>query len=192
MQSEILLFGPMKVGKSSVAKLLAKRLNLKHVRIDELRQEYFAKLGIIHEELMQLEATIDEYDFYRYCSRLELPMMEAVLSEHQNCIFDCGGGNAVYSSDKENQDFAALIAKFPNSFLLLPAPDLYESMMVLNERAYRYKSRDHTFSLDELKMNSDLIKFHLDTPVANHVIYNADKTPEEVCDQIICNLILKP
>ena len=43
--SDIVLIGPVRSGKSTLGKLLAQRLNLPQVSIDELRWRYYKEVG---------------------------------------------------------------------------------------------------------------------------------------------------
>ncbi|MCK5117394.1 MAG: hypothetical protein KAR44_12400 [Candidatus Aegiribacteria sp.] len=48
-RSEIILIGPVSVGKSTVGKLLGKSLELQQVSMDQHRLRYYAELGYTEE-----------------------------------------------------------------------------------------------------------------------------------------------
>lgn len=175
----------MKVGKSTVAEMLSKRLNLPHIRLDLLRWDYFNKMGWTEDKLQKNRDELSELGFMEFCSSLELPMLSMIFDDYHNCIFDFGGGNAMYSEPNEVQQVKDLINNFPNSFLILPSADLAESMLTINRRNSEYKGRGRHFTLSELKVNSDILKYHYEHPIASHTIYNLHMSAHDVAEKII-------
>lgn len=188
MRKEIVLIGPMKVGKSTIAEYLSVKLKKPHIRVDSLREHYFIKLGLTKEIYKAKQQKLSEHDFYNFCRQYELPMINQILNDYQECIFDFGGGFFAREIKSEIVEVKNTLSEFTNSFMILPSADLASSMFVLNRRQLDYKGRKTPFTLDELKMNSDIIKFHLQHDLTNHNIFNENKTVEETCDLIMAKL----
>ena len=60
--------------------------------------------------------------------------VERVLADHRDCVFDFGAGHSVYESSELFERVERALAPYPNVVLLLPSPDVEESVRILNER----------------------------------------------------------
>lgn len=49
MRSEIILIGPIRVGKSTIGKLLAEQLGLESYRVDDVCFKYYKEIGYSEE-----------------------------------------------------------------------------------------------------------------------------------------------
>ena len=177
MRTEIVLIGPIRTGKSTLGKLLAGRLGLPQVSLDDLRYIYYQEIGFdpdFAREIRQKDGFL-ALVFYR---ELFGPYaVERILSEHHNCVIDFGA--AIYESDEAFARVQKALADFQNVVLVLPSPDIEESLRILNER-------DPNPPADlKLDLNARFLRHHTYYDLARITIYNQGKTPEETCQEIL-------
>jgi hypothetical protein len=66
---------------------------------------------------------------------------------------------------------------FPNVFLIMPSPDMEESIAILNERTGGFVSNGYDF-------HENFVRSNCNYELAKHTVYTKDKTPEETCIEI--------
>ncbi|MEO0409294.1 MAG: shikimate kinase, partial [Cyanobacteria bacterium P01_A01_bin.135] len=85
MSSDIVLIGPQSAGKSTVGELLAARLDLPQVSMDELRWGYYKEIGY-DEALAERKKRQGAWSIIRYWKPFEAYAVERLLTEHTNCV----------------------------------------------------------------------------------------------------------
>lgn len=178
MNSEIILIGPMGVGKSTIGKLLSEKLQIPQIEMDEIRTKYYKEIGY-DEELAKSKIKSEGFwGLYQYWKPFEAHAVERLLSEHNNCVIDFGAGHSVYEDDRLFERIHKIISPYKYVILLLPSPDLNESISILNDR--------EAF-LREVKpnINEHFIKHHSNYDLAKYTVYTKGKTPEETCAEIL-------
>ncbi len=98
MPSDIILIGPVRVGKSTLALLLAEKLGWPHVALDELRWKYYREQGYDEHLARQIRQTGGFVALVFYWKLFDAYAVERVLAEHRHCIIDFGAGHSVYES----------------------------------------------------------------------------------------------
>lgn len=92
-----------------------------------------------------------------------------------------GAGNAghsVYADPHLFQRVKQALAPYPNVVLLLPSPDLEESLRILNER-------NRELSDDIRSTNAHFVRHPSNYELAKITVYTKDKTPDETCEQVL-------
>ncbi|KAM3094501.1 shikimate kinase [Phormidesmis sp. 146-12] len=181
MKSDIILIGAIGSGKSTIGELLAKRLNVPQHSMDDLRLNYYKEIGYDEELAKKKRATQGLWGVYQYWKPFEAHAVERLLSEHQHCVIDFGAGHSVYEDDTLFQRVQQILAPYSNVILLLPSPDLDESVQILNER-------NEYVSDGNPNLNEHLIRHPSNYKLAKYVVYSKGKMPEEMCNEIL-NLI---
>jgi shikimate kinase len=175
---EIILIGPMSAGKSTQGKLLAERLNVPQVPMDERRWDYYAEIGWSNEEQHRIQEAEGFAGVARYWKPFEAHAVGRLLAEHHRCVIDFGAGHSVYEGDAQFARVQELLAPYPNVVLLLPSPDLDESVAILRER--------RQVRIGGMDLNRFLYTHML--KLAKQVVPTEGKRPEETARQIIAGL----
>ncbi|BAY85339.1 shikimate kinase [Calothrix parasitica NIES-267] len=177
--SDIILIGPEGTGKSTIGKLLSQKLNLPQVSMDEIRWEYYKEIGWDADTQKQIREQKGFAGVYRYWKRFLIYSLERLLSEYSNCVIDFGAGNSVYEDDGEFTRARELLSPYKNVVLLLPSPDLDESVEILKQR--------NKLTINSVEINRFFITHPSNQKLAKQVIYTKGKTPEEIKEEILCS-----
>lgn len=179
MFSDIILIGPVSTGKSTIGKLLAQRLGLPQCSMDEFRLTYYKEINYDEDLARQLREKEGFLGIYRYWKPFEAYAVERLLSEHSNCVIDFGAGHSVYEDEELFTKVQRILAPYNNVVLILPSPDLEESIQILNERNGGLVSH-------EVDFNEHFVKHHSNHDLAKVTVYTKGKLPEETCNDILC------
>jgi shikimate kinase len=174
---EIILTGPIGAGKSTVGELLAQKLSLPQVSMDDLRVGYYNEIGYDEENAKRRCEAEGLWGVYPYWKPFEAHAVERILADHRDCVMDFGAGHSVYEDEALFARVQRTLAPYPNIFLLLPSPDPDESIAILNEREE---------FLRELKpnINEHFIRHPSNYGLAKFIVYTKDESPEQTCDEI--------
>jgi shikimate kinase len=177
MRTEIVLIGPVRTGKSTLGKLLAAKLGLPQASLDELRYQYFQEIGydpILAKEIRQKGGFLA---FMYYRELFGAYSVERILADHHDCVIDFGAG--IYESDEMFARVKKALSEFVNVVLLLPSPDIDESLRILKERDLNPPA-DLTMDLP-----ARFLRHHTYYDLARITVYTKRKTPEETCEEIL-------
>ena len=169
----IILLGYMGSGKTTVGRLLAKKLALPFVDLDDyLMEKHDCSVpNLFHDH--------GEIGF----RKLEQTALDNLLSSTHAFVLSLGGGTPCYADNMHS-----VIQSTPHTFYISP------SISTLCHRLYSAKDHrpmiSHLTSTDELR---DFIAKHIFErrhfyEQANHLLYIQDETPQELVDQIIRKL----
>jgi shikimate kinase len=175
---EIVLIGPRGSGKSTIAALLAKKLGLPRRSIDEVRWKYYDEIGYDIDTARYKHNQEGFWGLYRYWKPFEAHAVKRLLEDFRDCVFDLGGGNSVYEDDGLFEQVRELLAPYSHVILLLPSPDLNESIQILNAR------NEHDTE-SQREVNQHFVRHHSNYDLAKLIVYTKDRTPEETCEEII-------
>ena len=176
----------MGAGKTTVGKILSKRLGLKNVSLDEIRQPYYDEIGYDNDTAKQIHAERGMAGILDYWKPFEAHSVERVLQDYPNSVIDFGAGHSVYDDETLFKRVQQALAPFPNVVLLLPSADKDEAIQILNTRI----PPDVPPEIIEWykEMNAYFVKHHSNTDLAKITVYTNGKTPDETCDEIIGKL----
>jgi shikimate kinase len=189
MSSTILLIGPLGAGKTTVGQLLAERLGLPFCSVDQVRDAYYKNVGYDQAFASQIAASEQGIPgLLRYSKPFEAKMVQQVLADHHGVI-DFGASNSVYDDKVLFARVEKTLAPYPNVILLLPSQDLDESAEILKRRLTQMLTGAGKEFTDELfELNEYFIRHPSNHRLAKRVSYTKDKTPEEICDEIVQKL----
>ena len=180
--SEIILIGAMGAGKSTIGKLLAQKLDLPQISMDRLRWKYYEERGWSREKQKQIAENEGFVGVYHYWKQYDLYAVERLLNEHQNCVIDFGAGHSIYERDEDLERARELLAPYANVVLLMPSPNLDESVAILGQR--------NTLLINGMEANRFLMTHPSNQELAKLVVYTKDRTPIETKDEILKRLEL--
>jgi len=191
MNSTIILIGPLGAGKSTVGRLLAKKLELPQCSVDDVRWKYYEEIGydkVLASKIAKSNQGIEEQ--LRYSKSFEVHTIERVLSDHNHSVIDFGASNSVYDDELQFSRVKNALASYPNVILLLPSPDPEESAEILNARLTQIvKAKGEEVNKELFDLNEYFIKHLSNYRLAKVVIYTKGKTPEEICDEIFQKIV---
>lgn len=178
MSRTVILLGPVRAGKSTIARLLASRLGLPHVSMDDVRFGYYQEIGYDEELAKAHREGGDFWALYRYWKPFEVHAVERVLSDYRDVVIDFGAGHSVHDDGASFSRIQQALQCCSNVVLLLPSPGPCESREVLASREP---------SLSEIK--PDINEFFLTHPsnrrLAKFIVYTNGKSPEQTCEDIL-------
>jgi len=182
MRTEIILIGPMNVGKSHISELLSQKLKKPHIKIDDIRFKYYEEIGYDQKKVERLGKEKGFFDgVYRYWKPFELHSIKRILKDFSDCIFDFGGGHSVYEDAAMLAEAKELLADFKNVILLLPTANHEESMNF-------FKTERGMTDEGALGITEHFLTHHSNYELCKHIIYVKNKSATEIVDEI-CNLL---
>lgn len=186
----IILIGPLGAGKSTVGRLLAAKLDLPLCTVDQVRRDYYAAAGYDEALAARIAASAQGFrGVLRYSKPFEAQMVARVLADHHG-IIDFGASNSVYDDPALLAQVEQALSPYPHVILLLPSPDPAESAVILQDRLIRMLNEAGKTFTDELfVLNEYFIRHPANQQLAKLVIYTKDKTPEEICDEIVQSVV---
>ncbi len=180
MISDIILIGPLKAGKSTLAKLLSRRLKVPQYSLDKHRH-YYKEAGFDEAYARELIRKDGFSALYHYRKPFEAFIVERILAQHSNCVFDFGACHSVYEDDALFERVRRILQPYRNVVLILPAPDLEESIQIL-------RGRGSVTRIGEVDLCEHFVRHNSNFDLAKSIVYTKGKTPEITCNEILALL----
>lgn len=178
MPSDIILIGPQTAGKSTVGALLATRLGLPQCSMDEYRWRYYKEIGYSEALAKEKREAEGAWGIIQYWKPFEAYAVECLLMEHTNCVIDFGAGHSVYDDLTLFRRVEQALSSYANVVLLLPSPNLEESIDILAER-------NRHLPKDICNTNEYFIRHPSNSKLAKYTVYTKSKTPQETCHEVL-------
>ncbi len=178
---KITITGPRSVGKSTISKLLAERLDLGLISSDSLADEALQASGGLDKAIKS--RGID--DFVRNES---LELIKKVYDKNNDFVFDLARGAVSSGKFSEISEKVRKIVKEKSKVIgLLPFEDDEKSIKFLFDRE---KNREHFKEMDEKKLfdqtEEDYFKFLKVTgEICKKIVYVGGKSVGEITEEII-------
>ena len=177
---KITITGPRSVGKSTISKIVAKKLDLKFISSDKIGEKSMKKYG-------GLDKAIKSGLIGKFIKNSAYGLIREVYRK-DNFVFDLSGG--AFASRKYNEASKKVreTAK-KNSIIigLLPSKNARESIDLL---FLREGKRDHFKGMDKLelleKVKEDFMKYpRILDRYCDFIIYTKGKSSKDVADEIV-------
>ena len=176
----IVLIGPIMTGKSTIARMLSRRIGVRNVPLDLVRWGYYYGIGYDREVEFDLVKRHGNLARFEYWKPFEAHAVEGVLADYPNAIIDFGAGHSVYDDPALFARVERALKAANHVILILPTPDIESSVSILVER-----DDPPAEFVDEFKT---VVRGMLENPsngkLATSTVYTHGKTPEETCSEI--------
>jgi shikimate kinase len=179
MASGIVLIGPPKVGKTTVAALLALQLNRPHCELATTNPAVFQAHGFdpaVADRLFQA-VSFELTAWYRYRKPFEAQALVQALADSPDAIIDVEASQAVYEDPALLESVARALRGAAMVVLLLPSSDVEETVQLIEERWHR--------RLAGQPLNDYLARNPSYQLLATLTVYTDGKTPQQTCDEIV-------
>ena len=177
---------PRSVGKTTIAKIIAKELKLKYHSSDEIGEQHLKKYG-------GLDKAIKSGIIGKFIKDSSYGLIREIYKK-DNFVFDLSGGSVSSKKYAEASERVRKTAK-DNSIIigLLPSKNIDESVKFLFERE---KERIHFKDINKKKLLGKTKKDYKKFPVlfkelCNFIIYVKGKTSYKIVNEVINNIKLK-
>jgi shikimate kinase len=184
--TSIILIGPFGAGKSTIAELLAPRLHLPTESLDR-HQHYYQEAGFSRDEFRRIARTVAPKAADAYFQTFFPSAIERLLADYPRHIIDLGAGHTVYEDEALFARVRRTLAPYPHVVLLLPSPDLDESVRVLRERALSKPGADY-FLESDFDYFSHWVKRHCNFDLAKRTLYTEGQSPEQTAEALLAAL----
>ena len=122
----------------------------------------------------------------QYWKLFEAHAVERVLANYDDSVIAFGAGHSVYEDETLFARVQQALAPCPYVILLLPTPDLDQSVRVLNGRFKRLRNREGgPVNPQILDVNEQFVRHEANFRLATIRVYTAGKTPDETADEIL-------
>jgi hypothetical protein len=184
---ELILIGPTGAGKSTLGLLLADRLNLPSVSMDEIADPYYNECNFGIDVFQKLRTEQGFLKTYRQWEPVRVHAIERVLSECGHVVLDLGAGHTHYENPVMFDRVRQAILPCPNVVLLLPCVDLDRSVRLLRERCR--SEREVDWIHDGYDFIEHWVKDSCNHDLATLTIFTEGKIPMETCEEIIARMV---
>ncbi len=169
-----ILFGPRSIGKTTVGKILAKKLKINYLDLDEFVE---GKLGNIkkYSEKFGVESyRIAESEMLKeFCSNLP-----------QECVFSIGGGTVASQFERLNKKNTSIL-KHCGELIYLAPPGGEEkaAKIIFSREKKRFGDKDYLETLKLLKLRKLSYEKIFDVKIEVH-----DKSPGKIAKEVLAKI----
>jgi energy-coupling factor transporter ATP-binding protein EcfA2 len=179
----LILIGPTKSGKTTVAKLLCAQTGLPRRSAHDIQFEKYAAQGYDQKKASDIWTEQGDQGYERYMQPFYALAVRSLLNQPGEAIIDLESEYVAFEDAALLAQLKADFQPFPQVVLLLPSADLEESVKILRQR-----------EMADMDSVSGMNDFFVDHPsnqlLAKHTFYTDGKTPEETSEEIIASLDL--
>lgn len=183
--SQIVFIGPVCAGKTTLLRLVAGRLGLLAMDLDEVADPYYDEVGRGHRALQEKGDEVGFLASYRWWQQGHPHSVRRVFEDYPHAAVALGAGHTHYQDQRLFDEVAAALSlRYP--ILVLPSPDLDRSVDVLRARSVAGRGMDWRYG------DVDFIEqWVMDPP--NHVlarwtVYTENRTPDQTAAEIVDHL----
>ena len=174
---DIIVIGPVAVGKTSVARCLAERLGKPLISMDEVRAGYYSELGYDPDAAQKLFDMDGAASLWCFWKAFDPYSVERILADYPGYVIDMGGGSTIHEHDDQLERVKRALAPYRNVVLLLPYPDRETSLLFLDKRT--------GWGGKERNVNRNILEHRSNYQLATITVYTADRSPEEIAEEIL-------
>jgi len=186
MKSVVILIGPMSAGKSTLAGMLAKRLGVSRVELDEVRQRFYTEIGYDEKFASDIVGREGMRGLIEYWKPFEAHAVERALEEYRNCVMDFGAVHSVYKDEALFQRVQKALQPYSFVIQILPSPDLDRSVEIVNQR-FSEMLINEVGKIDQelLALNEHFVRHPSNRLLAKKTFYTEDRPAKKTCQEIL-------
>jgi AAA+ ATPase superfamily predicted ATPase len=186
MKSIIILIGPMSVGKSTLAKKLAKQLGVPRIELDEVRQRFNNEIGYDEKFASEIVGKEGMMGLINYWKPFDAHAVERALKEYKNCVMDFGAGHSVYEDPELFQRVEKALEPHKFVIQILPSPDLDRSVEIVNQRFSELLINEvGKIDPELLALNEHFVRHPSNGLLAKKTIYTDGRSIKATCQEIL-------
>ncbi len=186
MKSIIILIGPMSVGKSTLAKKLAKQLGVPRIELDEVRQRFNNEIGYDEKFASEIVGKEGMMGLINYWKPFDAHAVERALKEYKNCVMDFGAGHSVYEDPELFQRVEKALKPHKFVIQILPSPDLDRSVEIVNQRFSELLINEvGKIDPELLALNEHFVRHPSNGLLAKKTIYTDGRSIKATCQEIL-------
>jgi shikimate kinase len=175
--AHLVLIGPIGVGKSTVAPIVASLTGRATVSVDEVRFEHYRRAGYDDARADAFLATGDVFGLTRYWKPFEADALEHLVRDHTDVVLDLGAGHADYPDGPLLDRVATALAEH-FVVLLMPSGSVEESVDFLRPRVGDQAEVVH-------ELNRTFVESRSFRLLADTTVLVAGLTPDEVAAEVV-------
>jgi len=186
MRSIIILIGPMSVGKSTLAKKLAKKLGVPRIELDDVRQRFYNEIGYDEQFASAVVGKEGMMGLIEYWKPFEAHAVERALKEYNNCVIDFGAGHSVYEDPELFQRVEKALKSHKFVIQILPSPDLDRSVEIVNQRFSELLIKEvGKVDPELLELNEYFVRHPSNSLLAKKTFYTEGRSINATCQAIL-------
>lgn len=174
MDTDVALFGPPNVGKTTLAQRLAERTGREHHELDRLRRGYFEEIGFDMEFNLALNQSQGWAAMYQYWKVFDPYAIERFVADCRG-VLDFGGGTPVCEHPVVFDRVFAALVPIPHRILLVPDPDLDRSLAILQARSEPELAVSQRYFLEQGSLQR----------LATHIVHTGEREPSAILEEVV-------
>lgn len=178
---QLLLFGPVCVGKSTLLGPVADRLGRRGVDLDDVAEQYYDEIGYGRAELHEVGAAHGDWGAYEWWQQGHPHAVRRVLEDYPDAVIALGAGHTTYRDESLFGELREALRPH-HPVLLLPSPDLERSVSELRERAVALNGQD--WMLDGVDLLTEWVTGSQNRLIAELVVHVDGREGDTVADEI--------
>lgn len=186
MRSVVILIGPMSAGKSTLAGMLAKKLGVSRIELDEVRHRFYGEIGYSERYASEIVGQEGMQGLVEYWKPFEAHAVERALETYRNCVIDFGAVHSVYEDEVLFQRVQKALQPYEFVIQILPSPDLDRSVEVVNQRFSELLLNEvGKIDSDLLALNEHFVRHPSNRLLAKKTFYTEDRPAKKTCQTIL-------
>jgi hypothetical protein len=183
---DVVLIGPAGAGKTTIGMMLAERLGLPSICLDEIAEPYYEERGFGQAVTQRLMKEQGFASMYRQLAPALAHATVRMIEDHDHGVLDLGAGHSHFADAGLFNQVKHALAPCPHVILLLPSPDLNASVQVLRARSLTERGWD--WNADGYDYIEHWVKDACNHELATLTVYTHGQTPKQICDAILHHL----
>ncbi|MBN9389191.1 MAG: hypothetical protein J0I20_14275 [Chloroflexi bacterium] len=181
--SSIVLIGPAKAGKSTLARLLSEQTGLPRRNSSDINFDNYLSAGYDKQKGEQIWTERGEHAANDYMRPFYAQAVRDLLAEPGDAIYDLESEFVAFGDPALLTQLIAALKPFSQVVLLMPSPDLEESVRVLRARESRNLEAN-------IKVNDFFLQHYSNRLLSKRIFYTAGHTPAETAAEILTSMDL--